>query len=83
MGQGWNGMTEPMSLEDYVAQADRRIRESAHNASSDLRHISLPYINEGKPAGVDWDFIEKREGKRRLDGYVPMDKSGSVIGQVA
>ena len=73
-------MREPVSLEEW---ADQRVRESADLASRDMRHISLPYIDEERPAGVDWNFVEGREGVRRLDGYMPTDNGkadGKVVG---
>lgn len=73
-------MAEPISLEEW---ADRRVRESADRASRDMRTLSLPYIDEERPAGVDWNFVEGREGARRLDGYMPTENGkpdGKVVG---
>jgi hypothetical protein len=80
MGDRWNAMREPVSLEEWT---DRRVRESADNASRDTRTLSLPYIDEERPAGVDWNFVERREGVQRLDGYVPTENGkadGKVVG---
>lgn len=80
MGDKWNAMTEPVPLDET---ADQRVRDSADLASRDMRHISLPYIDEERPVGVDWGFIERREGVRRLDGYVPTHNGkadGKVLG---
>jgi len=74
-------MTQPVSLEEYARQADQSVAEAADQASQDLRNFSLPYISEGKPTGVDWNFVEAKEGKRYLQGYVPADNQGRVIGQ--
>jgi len=73
-------MQAPVSLEEW---ADQRVRESADRASRDMRHISLPYLDEKRPAGVDWDFVEEEEGERKLRGYMPTHNGkadGKVLG---
>jgi hypothetical protein len=44
MGEKWDAMTEPVSLEEYAAEADRRLRELA-DRPMDLSELEIaPYI---------------------------------------
>lgn len=38
-------------------------------------------MSNGKKAGIDWDFIGQLEGGSRLEGYIPTDREGAVVGK--
>ena len=72
------GAFQPRQIRAETVDIAAAAAAAARNAEP---YMSLPYIDEPRRPGPDSDYLEKKEGARKLKGYVPTYKSGKVVGK--